>query len=118
MLFLDARSPPQEVKRVEKSWSESGCDVRETDLPTVKRVPESFDCDLYHHEHQCQHHTSEGRCLVQRNTKTKYGGMDLKIPDGWKQMLTKTILNFIDMFGINDIENGDLVDLKRLELVS
>ena len=67
---------------------ESGCDVRETDLPTVKRVPKSFDCDLYHHEHQCQHHTSEGRCLVQRNTKTKCGGMDLKIPDGWKQMLT------------------------------
>ena len=64
------------------------CDVRETDLPTVKRVPKSFDCDLYNHERQCQHHTSEGRCLVLRHTKTKYGGMDLKIPDGWKQMLT------------------------------
>ena len=33
-------------------------------------------------------------------------------------MPVKTILNFIDMFGINDIENEDLVDLKRLELVS
>ena len=32
-------------------------------------------------------------------------------------MPVKTILNFIDMFGINDIRNGDLVDLKRLELV-
>ena len=57
-------------------------------LLTVKRVPESFDCDLYNHERQCQHHTSEGLCLVLRHTKTKYGGMDLKIPDGWKQMLT------------------------------
>ena len=67
---------------------QSGCDVRETDLPTVKRASESCDRDLYHHEHQCQHHTSEGRCLVLRHTKTKCGGMDLKIPDGWKQMLT------------------------------
>ena len=35
-----------------------------------------------------------------------------------RKMPVKTILNFLDMFGINDIENGDLVDLKRLELVS
>ena len=69
-------------------WSKSRCGVGETDLPTVKRVSESFDRDLYHHERQCQHHTSEGRCLVLRHTKTKYGGMDLKILDGWKQMLT------------------------------
>ena len=33
-------------------------------------------------------------------------------------MPVKTILNLIDMFGINDLENGDLVDLKRLEMVS
>ena len=33
-------------------------------------------------------------------------------------MPVKTILNLIDMFGINDIGNGDLVDLERLELVS
>ena len=33
-------------------------------------------------------------------------------------MPVKTILNLIDMFGINDIENGDLVDLERLEMVS
>ena len=33
-------------------------------------------------------------------------------------MPVKTILNLIDMFGINKIENGKLVDLKRLELVS
>ena len=35
-----------------------------------------------------------------------------------KKMFVKTILNLIDMFGINDIENGDLVDLERLEMVS
>ena len=34
------------------------------------------------------------------------------------KMPVKTILNLIDMFGINKIENGKLVDLKRLELVS
>ena len=33
-------------------------------------------------------------------------------------MPVKTILNLFDMFGINDIENGDLVDLKRLKMVS
>ena len=33
-------------------------------------------------------------------------------------MPVKTILNLIDMFGINDTENGKLVDLEHLELVS
>ena len=63
-------------------WSESGCNVRETDLPPVKRAPESFDRDLYNHERQCQHHTSEGRCLVLRHTKTKNGGIGSK-DTGW-----------------------------------
>ena len=35
-----------------------------------------------------------------------------------KKMPVKTILNLIDMLGINDLGNGDLVDLKRLEMVS
>ena len=35
-----------------------------------------------------------------------------------KKMPVKTILNLIDMFGINDLENRDLVDLKLLEMVS
>ena len=35
-----------------------------------------------------------------------------------RKMPVKTILNLIDMLGINDLGNGDLVDLKRLEMVS
>ena len=33
-------------------------------------------------------------------------------------MPVETILNLFDMFGINEIENGDLVDLEHLEMVS
>ena len=65
-----------------------GWDISETDLPKVKCVSQSLITNSINHQRQCQHHKSEGRCLGLRHTKTKNGVMDLKIPEGWKQMVT------------------------------